>query len=88
MTKLSKLMAEGGVTSDEARLRLVAHVLERGDVKSLDALTANDASQLITRLEKLKADGQLGAPAVQVDQAPATDPAGDANTTTTEGEQP
>jgi hypothetical protein len=63
------LLAEAGVTSDDGRLRLVAHVLGRDDITSLDQLTANDASQLITRLERLKADGQLGVQA-QTEQAP------------------
>ncbi|MGH3693263.1 MAG: recombinase RecT [Pseudonocardiaceae bacterium] len=60
MRKLFKLLGEGGVTSDEGRHRLASHVLDH-DLTTFKDLSADDVSQLITRLEKLKAEGRLGA---------------------------
>ncbi|MBV9652647.1 MAG: recombinase RecT [Pseudonocardiales bacterium] len=71
MTRLTKLLAEAGVTSDDGRRQLIERVMGREDLR-LDQLTANDASQLITKLDALKAAGRLG---------PQSDD------TTTEGEQ-
>lgn len=95
MRSLAKLLGDAGVKTDEAQLRLVAHVLERDELGSLGDLTASDVSRLITRLEKLKSDGQLGQaaptepPAAQPTEPPAEQPAEQpAAATTTEGEQP
>ncbi|MGH3495069.1 MAG: hypothetical protein ACRDQ1_17795, partial [Sciscionella sp.] len=64
MNRLFALLAEGGVKTTEARHRLASHVLER-DVTSFSDLSAAQVEDLITRLEGLKADGRLGAPAPQ-----------------------
>lgn len=85
MNRLFKLLGEGGVTSDDARHRLAAHVLERDEVATFTDLTANDVSHLITRLEQLKAQGRLG-----VQQAEPGAPSGNEREPRTgdEGDQP
>ena len=77
MNRLFALLSEAGVKTDDARHRLAAHVLERDDVATFKDLTADDVSALITRLEKLKGEGRLGAQADS--QTPAEQPETPAN---------
>jgi RecT family len=83
MNRLFALLGEAGVKTDDARHRLAAHVLERDDVATFKDLTANDVSQLITRLEKLKSEGRLGGQPADP-QTPAERPETHADT---EGDQ-
>jgi recombination protein RecT len=59
MRRIFALLRKRGVEGDEARLRAATHVLDR-DITSFKELTADDASALINRLEKL--DSELGPP--------------------------
>lgn len=81
MNRLFALLAEAGIKDDERRHRLATHVLDR-DVTTFTDLTANDLSTLITRLERLKAEGRLGA--AQASQDTPADQPGPAET---EGDQ-
>lgn len=75
LRELAKLLAGAGVKTTDARLRAVAHILERDELTGLDELSGGDVTRAITRLEAIKNQ----PPEQPAEQTPAD---------TTEGEQP
>lgn len=66
MRRIFALLRKRGVDGDDARLRAATHALDR-DISTFKELTANDASELINRLEKL--DSELGPPPSESDES-------------------
>jgi phage recombination protein Bet len=57
MRRLFALLKDRGIENLDKRLAFAAATLERDDLTSFKQLTADDASQLITQLEQLTAEG-------------------------------